>query len=65
MKRSEIWDSGVVVIWIGAPLDALVFKVILGSFLCTCLKMACAPKTIGREAKRSGIWELGGGGVDS
>ncbi len=39
-KRSEIWDSGTLVIYMCCTFDLVVFKVILVSFGAPCLKIA-------------------------
>ncbi len=52
-KRSEIWDSGIVVIHIWCTFDLVVSNVIWGVIRCTCLKMACNLKTTGHRIKRS------------
>ncbi len=40
-KRTEIWESWILVTHIWATFDLVGFKDILGSFWCMCLKMAC------------------------
>ena len=42
VKRREIWDLGIVVLFIRDTFDLLVFNVIWY----TCLKMACKQKTV-------------------
>ncbi len=49
VKRSEIWESGVVVICIWGTFDLLVFKVILGSLIALVSKWPVTQKYLAVE----------------
>ena len=51
VKRSETWDSGLVVTCPLDTFDLLVLRVILGVVRCTCVKIAINKKTISLGAK--------------
>ena len=51
-KYSEIWDSGVVVIYIWGTFDLLVFKVIWGSFIALDTIWPVAQKWLALERNR-------------
>ena len=53
-KRTEIWDSGILVVHIWGIFDLVGFKVIW----CNCLKIAWISKTTGCRAKWTESWDL-------
>ncbi len=57
-ERSEIWDSGILVMHIWCNFDLVVFKVIFGSFGGFVSKCTVSQKRlVGLRAKRNEIWD--------
>ncbi len=57
MKLTEIWDSGILVthIHVWCTLNSVLFNVIWGHLMCTCLTLSWNSKRAGRTAKRTEI----------
>ena len=55
-KRTESWDSGILVTHIWSTFDLVGFKGHFGVIGCICLEIGCISKTAGRRTKRSEIW---------